>query len=44
MVSMKKQLTKILETIAYISVFGFGLYILYFGFRIMWIFLESILK
>jgi|688.fasta_scaffold165103_4 TRAP-type C4-dicarboxylate transport system permease small subunit len=41
---MKKQLTKILETIAYISVFGFALYILYFGFRIMWIFLESILK
>ncbi len=41
---MKEKLTKALETIGYLLVFGFGFYILYFGFRMLWIFLETILK
>jgi hypothetical protein len=41
---MKEKLTKALETILYLSAMAFGFYILYFGFRMLWIFLESILK
>lgn len=41
---MKNKLTKVLEAIGYALVFGFGFYILYFGFRMLWIFLQAILK
>jgi len=41
---MKQKLIKILETVAYISGLAFGFYILYFGFRILWVFLQAILK
>jgi TRAP-type C4-dicarboxylate transport system permease small subunit len=41
---MKEKLRKALETFGYLLVMGFGFYILYFGFRMLWIFLESILK
>jgi TRAP-type C4-dicarboxylate transport system permease small subunit len=41
---MKEKLRNVLETIGYLLVMGFGFYILYFGFRMLWIFLETILK
>lgn len=41
---MKEKLTKILESIAYIFALGFGFYILYIGFRLLWVFSQSILK
>jgi len=41
---MKEKLTKVLENIGYLIVFGFGFWILYMGFRMFWIFLEEILK
>jgi len=41
---MKEKLRKAVETIGYLTVIGFGFYILYFGFRMLWIFLETILK
>jgi ABC-type nickel/cobalt efflux system permease component RcnA len=41
---MKEKLTKALETIGYLLVIGLGFWILYMGFRMFWIFLESILK
>ncbi len=41
---MKEKLRKVVETIGFLAVIGFGFYILYFGFRMLWIFLETILK
>jgi len=41
---MKEKLTKVLETIGYLIVFGFGFWILYMGFTMVWIALQSILK
>ena len=41
---MKEKLTKVLETIGYLIVFGFGFWILYMGFRMFWIFLQAIIK
>jgi|Laugresu1bdmlbdd_1035124.scaffolds.fasta_scaffold22350_3 hypothetical protein len=41
---MKEKLTKALETFGYLAVIGLGFYILYFGFRMFWILLQSILK
>jgi len=41
---MKQKLIKVLETIGYLSAFAFGFWILYMGFRMLWIFLEAILK
>jgi hypothetical protein len=41
---MKEKLRNALETFGYLVVIGLGFYILYFGFRMFWILLQSILK
>lgn len=41
---MKQKLIKVLESIGYLIVLGFGFWILYMGFSMLWIALQSILK
>lgn len=41
---MKQKLLKVLETIGYLIVFGFGFWILYMGFTLLWVALQAILK
>lgn len=41
---MKQKLMKVLESIGYLIVLGFGFWILYMGFSMLWIALQSILK
>lgn len=41
---MKEKLTKVLETIGYFLALAFGFFILYIGFTMLWIILQSILK